>query len=145
MADKSMVIKVILDRWQDLVPVIHIADSDAVTQILRRKITDFVPELSQLTPDHLLLFCSACSCGNPGMAQVLLKNILMENKETCIKCLRNGEFLPVSIINTSLIDNKFPIMDTKVAKDIYLKKWDEQKISDGNACDKAYYWEEIIH
>ena len=144
MADKSMVIQIILNRWQNLVPVMHVADSDAITQILRKKITAFVPELSYITPDHLLLYCSSCSCGNPGMEQVLLKEILITNKDTCIECLKNNTFLPVSIIDSSLIDGQYPIMDTKAAREVYLKKWDAQKTLDGNACDTAAYWKEVI-
>ena len=144
MADKVMIIQIILNRWQKLVPVINAADSDAITQILRKKITAFVPELSYITPDHLLMYCSSCSCGNPGLAQVLLKDILMTNRDTCIDCLRNNRFLPVSIIDATLIDDQHPIMDNKNAREVYMKKWDSQKTPNGNACDTADYWKEII-
>ena len=144
MDNKEMVINIILTRWANNISISDVAAEDAITSILRHRLNITIPEVSAVVPDHLLMYCSICSCGNPGSAQILLKNILVGNKERIRQAMKLKVMLRSDAIEPSLEDFKYPIFTNPNVKNKYKRLWDRQKINGQNLCDTREFWTEIL-
>lgn len=97
-------------------------------------------------PDMLLLMLYICTEGNPGMFQVILKDLLNHIKE------KIGPIPSGYVITVEDAANCFaspPILDIPEIQDKYCNLWQEQKnvsasgISD-NLCDTPEWWKEVM-
>jgi hypothetical protein len=101
-----------------------------------------------ILPDMLLLILYICTEGNPGMFQVILKDLLNNIKKEI------GPIPPEYIIRiddaAKYFNGNFPILDIPEVQDKYCDLWQEQKgerkdnLSSDNLCDTPEWWKEVM-
>ena len=99
-------------------------------------------------PDLLLMIVSLCTDNNPGISQIIIKELLSDIKE------KQGNIPEGYIITSSDFVNcfpeNFPILDIPEVYDKYIKLWDGQKrerpneFSSDNLCDTPEWWLEVM-
>lgn len=101
-------------------------------------------------PDELIVIIDICTNSNPGVSQIILKEIL----ESVVKRkgkIKNGQ--AITSTDFSLCFAKgYPILEIESINKEYMKKWDNQKISDeewellksDNKCDTLSWWTELL-
>jgi hypothetical protein len=96
----------------------------------------------------LLLILYICTEGNPGMFQVILKDLLNNIKKEI------GPIPAEYIIRVNdaakYFDGNFPILDIPEVQDKYCDLWQKQKgerkdnLSSDNLCDTPEWWKEVM-
>lgn len=115
-----------------------------IAKVLLKKFEAF--DIKIHLPVHLLLILSLCTNDNPGMVQVILKDLLLSIKK------RKGPIPEGYVIKQMdfafAFPTSFPFIDDPVIYDKYLKLWDGQKYWkdewEHNACDTVEWWKEVI-
>lgn len=134
------------------VPEFH---NDPMYKILRSKLkySEKLVQLGKIVPDGLIVYCINCAEGNPGIAQLILKEILSSNKRTVKSCIKNGTSLPIELHKmakvTTVLGQVHPFMSIPEVYDYYSKLWLEQKVTSregrtDNKVNTAEYWEEVL-
>lgn len=111
-----------------------------IPKVLVKKMKAFCVDI--ILPDPLLLMIEVCTEGNPGQAQIVLKELLNNIVST------KGKIKPGYIITLDdFVDcyPTFPII--ALDEEGWRKKWDNQKGSNvypGNLCDTPDWWLEVM-
>ena len=109
-----------------------------IAKVLRKKIEVF--EIPIKIPDYLLIIIELCTGSNPGVSQVMLKEVMKHIPDLA----PDHEITPMDFSLTYF--NDFPDMTTnpKWSED-FSRLWDEQKSPDGqNLCDTREWWMECF-
>lgn len=98
-------------------------------------------------PDMLLILLSTCVNENPGMFQIVLKDLLNNIKERKGP-IPNGYTITADDFAMCFGDS-FPILDIKRIEEKYSKMWQEQKRESeawgtDNLCDTPEWWKEVM-
>lgn len=121
--------------------------NEFIPRMIKKKFEVF--NIDIVIPDPLYVILMIGLDGNPGITQVVLKDLLISISE------RLGHKVPRGYIITPIdfakaFPTNFPIIDIPSVADEYNKKWDEQKAynSDGsvygNKCDIHAWWLEVV-
>lgn len=114
-----------------------------IANILRKKIE--ACGIKIILPDNLLAIIEICTDGNPGVSQLILKEVLEKAKERCNGSIPEGYTIQTWDFSLTF-PNSFPILEKPEIYQEYKKKWDAQKIprkstwSSDNACDTKEWW-----
>ena len=108
-----------------------------IARVLRKKMEVFQVPVN--IPDYLLILIELCTQGNPGVSQVMLKEIL-----SAIPNLQPGhEVKPDDFSRVYTAD--FPSMESPRWEQHFQELWDAQKNCEGkNLCDTADWWMELF-
>lgn len=118
--------------------------SSFISKILIKKFDAFGIKIH--LPMFLLAILSTCTEENPGMSQIILKDLLLNIKD------RRGP-IPEGYVITAMdfgmcFMHSFPIMDIKSIEEKYEKLWDGQKyqtaFGSNNLCDTVDWWKEVM-
>lgn len=117
-----------------------------ISKMLLKKFDVF--DIDIVLPDALLLILDICVDGNPGKAQIILKDLLNNIKK------RKGPIKPGYVIQHKdfaiCFANDFPITDIETINDKYSVLWDKQKrktnhpLGLDNLCDTPEWWKEVM-
>lgn len=136
--DKSLVVN-LLNLWEeeDKIGVVRINPSiyrgPSIARILRDKLK--WSQTLVVVPDYLLLIIELASGGNPGISQVMLKEVLMSARP-----LHYG-----ARIKSSDFEKVRHIFESEDCDEYFYRKWDEQKFEGGgNKCDTTEWWREVF-
>lgn len=134
---------------KEFAPGIHKHDEEIVdlftSKMILKKFEVF--NIDIVLPDMLLLMLYICTEGNPGMFQVILKDLLNHIKEEI------GPIPSGYVINVDDATKCFtapPILDIPEIQDKYCNLWQEQKgerqgsLSSDNLCDTPEWWKEVM-
>lgn len=115
-----------------------------ISKMLRKKFEVF--DINIVLPDMLLLILSICTDGNPGVTQVLVKEIL-ESIKSHKGPIPSGYVID-SMDFSLCYPMEFPILDAPGMYDKYLEIWDGQKYQTqfglNNKCDTVEWWKEVM-
>ena len=100
-------------------------------------------------PDMILIILDICCLGNPGVIQLMTKELLMDIKAN------QGGSIPKGYVVTgedfaSLHGDAYPILALPENEEKYRKLWDAQKrdraktFDSDNQCDTPEWWQEIL-
>ena len=116
------------------------------SQIILHKFKVF--DVDIVLPDMLLLMLNVCVDNNPGMFQIILKDLLNSIK------MRKGPIPDGYVITTEDFSlcflTDFPIIDISHIYKKYEKFWDAQKkethedFESDNLCDTPEWWKEVM-
>lgn len=113
-----------------------------VPSILLDKFKAF--NVNVVLPDMLLVIIDICTEGNPGLSQVILKDLLSniankfnERKIPSGYVIKTNDF-------SKCFPTEFPIISISNIYDKYIKMWDGQKNNGGNLCDTVKWWKEVV-
>lgn len=116
-----------------------------IVKMLRKKFEVF--KIDIVLPDMLLMILDLCTESNPGVTQVILKELLEDIKK------RKGP-IPSGYVIDALdfsfcFPAQFPILSVPEIYNKYLEKWDGQKYTDENgysrnSCDTIEWWKEVM-
>ena len=102
-----------------------------IARVLRRKLEAFNIDLK--VPDPLCGIIMICTGSNPGVSQLMLKEIMTCNKKY------SGELTPLDFSRT--YPTSFPLMSKRKWEEHFEKEWDAQKDENGdNLCDTPDWW-----
>ncbi len=111
--------------------------SSFIAQVLRKKMEVF--KIPVQLPDYLLAIIELCTQSNPGVSQVMLKEIL-----AAIPNLQPGHKVTPEDFNR-VYTADFPTMENPRWEKHFEKLWDAQKNSEGeNLCDTVDWWMELF-
>ena len=118
------------------------------SQIILKKFNVF--DIDIVLPDMLLLILSVCVDGNPGLFQIILKDLLNSIKKKKGPIKRGYVITTHDFVDCFLI--QFPIIEIPEVLAKYEALWDEQKIKressnpfkPDNLCDTPEWWEEVM-
>ena len=111
-------------------------DSSCIAKMIRSKFK--VLRIPLDIPDYLLAIIEMCTNYNPGVSQVMLKEILSN-----IKDLKQN--YSITTEDFSRTYEEFPIVDNPKWESHFNELWDKQKSSDGsNLCDTREWWMEVF-
>lgn len=141
-------IKKLTMMWANGIPFQFDLYGDPICAILKRKM--LLVGLDDVIPDHLYAVVSLLSNGNPGMCQIILKEILMASREDVKNSFAMGTYLGPFVIDKVILrfGGKLPdAQDATVAKTLerlYMEQkiQSEETLSD-NAMDTQRYWDEV--
>lgn len=104
-------------------------------------------EIDVVIPDMIMLVFDICSSGNPGVIQLMIKELLLSIKASY------GE-IPKGYIVTSKdfidVHQTFPSLDIPENEEKYRLMWDSQKkeretnFESDNQCDTVEWWREVL-
>lgn len=107
-------------------------------RVLRKKIEVF--KIPIKVPDYLIMLIEMCTGGNPGVSQLMLKEIMsrVPNLQP------DYEITPMDFSLT--YPSSFPIMSENPKwEEHFSKMWDAQKDENGqNKCDTRDWWMEVF-
>lgn len=140
----ALAINLLTSDWSKGRPVAGEFKRDPIFRILRDKIDR--TDIGKVIPDHLLICISFLSCGNPGMCQLLLKEVLLDNKSEVKRRIDTNTQLSTSGFKRWLERKSVvPYMEVPEVFQEYGLIWEQQKLPDGsNAVDTLEYWHEIL-
>lgn len=119
-----------------------IKEETFAAQILIRKMDAMnILGVDFIMPDNLVLIIDVCTGSNPGLSQIVLKELL--ESIVAHKGLIGKHYL---ITPTDFSDafEKFPIIDDSNREE-WEKKWDAQKDKNGyNLVDTLGYWKDVM-
>ena len=144
MASAESIVKVILHRWEYSMPIIDWADKDEIAITLRNILNGVSVELSNITPSHLLLYCSVCSCGDIETAKILMYEIMNNNKSKIKWHIANNIALYPNIINTTLSGNSYPIISDGRIAGKYNRLMEDRKNQWGCKYNSIEYWVSML-
>lgn len=108
-----------------------------IAKVLRKKMEVF--EVPVNIPDHMLVLIELCTEGNPGIAQLMLKEVL--SRIPNLKpdyTIQSTDFARVYCVD-------FPIVEIPQWREYFEKLWGAQKDSNGNnMCDTVEWWTEVF-
>ena len=115
-----------------------------ISQILMKKLAAVGVDV--VIPDPLLVMIDLCCNSNPGISQLMLKDILLSIKN------RKGPVPKGYVITTDdfslCYPNRFPVIEYPDINKKFEEMWDSQKIFIGgkerNSCDTAEWWLEVM-
>lgn len=81
----------VITLWRDGIPFWFDIYADPICSILKGKM--LLVGLDDVIPDHLYAVVALLSNGNPGMCQIILKEILMASRDDVKTALAAGEYL----------------------------------------------------
>lgn len=105
-----------------------------IAKVLRKKMAAF--EIPVEIPDPLLMIIELCTDSNPGMAQIMLKKILGNNRPI------DSTIMPEDFV--AVFPTEFPILALfpRWEKE-FEEEWLKQKTAQGfNLCDTKEWWME---
>jgi hypothetical protein len=117
-----------------------------ITKILLTKFKAF--DIDIHLPMPLLALLSMCTDENPGMSQIILKDLLNSIKSR-IGAIPKG-YVITSTDFAFCFPNSFPIIANEQIYKKYIKLWDEQKcertdtFKSDNLCDTSEWWREVM-
>ena len=113
------------------------SDIPFITKLLLKKLEAFNIDIK--LPPHLPAIIEVCTNCNPGLSQVMLKEILDNvNNLTEGYCITTDDFIRV-------YHNEFPVVDIDEWNEHFKKLWDKQKSPNGgNLCDTREWWMEVF-
>lgn len=108
-----------------------------IARVLRKKMEVF--QIPVNIPDYLLILIELCTQGNPGVSQVMLKEVL-----SAVPNLQSGyEVKPSDFSRVYMAE--FPSMESPRWEKHFQELWDAQKNSEGNnMCDTVDWWMELF-
>ena len=118
----------VITLWRDGIPFWFDIYADPICSILKGKM--LLVGLDDVIPDHLYAVVALLSNGNPGMCQIILKEILMASRDDVKTALAAGEYLDPSVMDR--------VMRLYMAQKVQSK----ETFSD-NAMDTQQYWSEV--
>lgn len=80
----------VITLWRDGIPFWFDIYADPICSILKGKM--LLVGLDDVIPDHLYAVVALLSNGNPGMCQIILKEILMASRDDVKTALAAGEY-----------------------------------------------------
>lgn len=101
-------------------------------------------------PDMILMILDICCLGNPGVIQLMTKELLMDIKT------RQGGSIPKGYVVTAddfvnAYGDAFPLLSLPATEEKYHKLWEAQKkerlssnLESDNQCDIPEWWQEIL-
>lgn len=122
----------------------EILDNCFIAKVLLRKLV--ACNIKIHLPIHLLVILSLCTNDNPGISQVMLKELLLNIK-------KNKGPIPEGYVIGQMdfattFPYSFPLIDDPDIYKKYEKLWDEQKyVCDDfscNLCDTIEWWKEVM-
>lgn len=111
-----------------------------IAKVLRKKLKVFGIKVS--LPDPLIMLIEICTQNNPGISQLMLKEILMK-VEGHLSQDKEYEVNPFDF--SRAYPDRFPIVsEFQDVEEKFHSMWDGQKNPDGsNKCDTPEWWAEI--
>lgn len=115
-------------------------ESSFIAKILRKKLKVF--GIKVRLPDPLIMLIEICTQNNPGISQLMLKEILMK-VEGRLSQDKEYEVNPFDF--SRVYPDRFPIVsEFQDVEERFHSMWDGQKSPDGsNKCDTPEWWSEI--
>mgnify|MGYP000756676558 FL=1 len=142
------VINKLIVMWGSGIPFRFNLYADPICAILKRKM--LLVGLDAVIPDHLYAVVSVLSNGNPGMCQIILKEILMASREDVKNALAMGVYLDLSVMDKVMLRfrGKLPDAQDSAVAETLERLYMEQKIQSketlsDNAMDTQQYWAEV--
>lgn len=110
-----------------------------IAKVLRNKLKEFQVPIE--IPDYLLILIELCTSSNPGISQVMLKEIMSH-----IPDLEPGYEIESSDF-TRVYPSNYPIMDDNPKWEKHFEElWLAQKDKEGNnLCDTPEWWLEVFN
>lgn len=115
-----------------------------IIQILRGKLDNYLPKISNIVPNHLLAYVALCTDFNPGYSQIFLKEILMHDKKSIKTNLEYNVPLSQLCVIYSIVDWEYPNMQNQTFANRIERKYREQQTSKGNLMDTEAWWKEVM-
>lgn len=141
-------IKKLTMMWANGIPFQFDLYVDPICAILKRKM--LLVGLDDVIPDHLYAVVALLSNGNPGMCQIILKEILMASRDDVKAALAAGEYLDPSVMDRVMFrfHGKLPDVQDPSAMERLMHLYMEQKVQSketfsDNAMDTQQYWSEV--
>lgn len=108
-----------------------------IAKILRKKMEVF--QIPIKISDYLIILIELCTGGNPGVSQVMLKEIMSK-----VPNLTSGhEITPEDFVR--VYGSEFPVMENSPKwEEHFSKLWDAQKNDGNNMCDTRDWWMELF-
>lgn len=138
----------VLTLWRDGIPFWFDIYTDPICSILKREM--LLVGLDDVIPDHLYAVVALLSNGNPGMCQIILKEILMASRDDVKTALVAGEYLDPSVMDRVMFrfHGKLPDVQDPAAMERLMRLYMEQKVQSketfsDNAMDTQQYWSEV--
>ena len=138
----------VITLWRDGIPFWFDIYADPICSILKRKM--LLVGLDDVIPDHLYAVVALLSNGNPGMCQIILKEILMASRDDVKTALAAGEYLGPSVMDRVMFrfHGKLPDVQDSAAMERLMRLYMEQKVQSeetfsDNAMDTQQYWSEV--
>ena len=114
------------------------------SKIILNKFNDFGIDI--VLPDFLLSILCICSNSNPGVFQVMLKDLLNSIKRR-IGSIPKGYVISTLDFALWSLDS-FPLIDIPENEKKYYRLWNEQKVlkdnNSYNLCDTVEWWKEVM-
>lgn len=108
-----------------------------IARILRKKIEVF--QIPVKLSDYLIILIELCTGGNPGVSQVMLKEIMSKVPNLTPEY----EIKPEDFARVYSIE--FPVMENSPEwEEHFSKLWDAQKSDGNNLCDTRDWWMELF-
>lgn len=143
---KIFIVWTVMEKRGDNMAV-HDEDMNGLftARMISRKFETF--DVDIVLPDMLLMMLDLCVSGNPGMFQIVLKDLLNSIKQRKGP-IPNGYIITSEDFAMCFVDS-FPILDIKKVEEKYTKMWQEQKRETeawgtDNLCDTKEWWKEVI-
>lgn len=136
MEEKIEACNYLLTCWAILSLDEYPTEKDFITKMIQRKFEVF--EIPIVVPDPLCAIIMVCTNGNPGLSQIILKEILMD-----IPDLAPGYVITMNDFARTYGD-KYPLIEYEDIKRDLETKWDRQKHGSFNEVDTKEYWLEVF-
>lgn len=138
----------VITLWRDGIPFWFDIYADPICSILKGKM--LLVGLDDVIPDHLYAVVALLSNGNPGMCQIILKEILMASRDDVKTALAAGEYLDPSVMDRVMFrfHGKLPDVQDPAAMDRLMRLYMAQKVQSketfsDNAMDTQQYLSEV--
>ena len=138
----------VITLWRDGIPFWFDIYADPICSILKGKM--LLVGLDDVIPDHLYAVVALLSNGNPGMCQIILKEILMASRDDVKTALAAREYLDPSVMDRVMFrfHGKLPDVQDPAAMDRLMRLYMAQKVQSketfsDNAMDTQQYWSEV--
>ena len=137
-----------------------------IAKVLRKKLEVF--KINVKLPDPLIMLIEICTESNPGISQLMLKEILMKVKSRGKSFCPDEEYVITPEDFSWTYPNEFPVINNSPSpeaglppfikdewkslhpstsnwEEYFHKMWDDQKVPDtgSNKCDTLEWWWEI--
>ena len=107
-----------------------------IAKIIRKKFEAF--QIPIKIPNLLLMLIEICTDSNPGVSQIMLKEVLsrIPNLEP------DYQVMPTDFVR--VYATEFPLMKNPKWEEYFSKLWDAQKSDGNNLCDTRDWWMELF-
>ena len=107
-----------------------------IAKIIRKKFEVF--QIPIKIPDPLLMLSEICTDSNPGVSQIMLKEVLSRISSLEL----DYQVMPMDFVR--VYATEFPLMRNPKWEEHFRKLWDAQKSDGNNLCDTRDWWMELF-